>query len=673
MAIDLDNITSGYQVSKINANFQKVEDYINDKLLARAETGIAGEAMMDRDLDMDGNYILNAKLQGIDIIDQRALRVPLSEAPIDALPVASQRANKLLAFDSNGLPIVTIPSSGSAADVLIQLAASDGLKNIGQCPSVATLRTIEPSANGQLIFLRSHTNGTFKGGGLFKALLTGTGYTDNNGTIIKTTGGAVWLRQFAEVTNPLMFGAVGDGVANDTAAINSAIAASREVDLLGLTYTLYGNQVLVDNAFPTRVYNGTLQDSSSGNNNLMYVSGSFKIIEEISFIGTNGPTSRGIIVRQNSTDITIRNNSFRDMKYYAIAVSYDYVNNTRCSRITIDNNYIDHCGIIGTGGASGGASSILLDQVFTTSVTNNNLLRCNWGISFVQPFTPPTPTEPFGFYNRAVGNRISGSGKTGNPYAESQGISAQSQKHLIITNNVVEQFNGNGIDNQRCENSTIIGNTVRDCYDAFFIGDMSFTGHVIQGNNTVNCERGIRVLGDASGSFVGQNMRSSVISGNVFLDSTLVGIFVHHDDATGTFENMVITDNVVDDFTARNNAAHVCGIQLTGLRGGIVNNNVIRNQRGYSVIVESSIGTQLHDNMVNSYDLVVLGRAAIYLDSQCVGVTVRNLTSFGATTAGPAVFINGNNNTAIGVRFRGPASGILNSGTNSQVSDNFAF
>lgn len=61
MAIELNPITSGYNLSKINENFQKTEDYINDKLLARADTGVAGEAKMERDLDMDGHSILNAK------------------------------------------------------------------------------------------------------------------------------------------------------------------------------------------------------------------------------------------------------------------------------------------------------------------------------------------------------------------------------------------------------------------------------------------------------------------------------------------------------------------------------------------------------------------------------------------------------------------------------------
>lgn len=137
MAITLSNITSGFNTALINANFQKVEDYINDQLLARAQTGVAGEAKMERDLDMDGFRILNANIGGVDLDDlsaaiQSAVRVPLGESPIDPLVPASMRAGKLLGFNPiNGLPDVYVPQSGSAADVLMQLASSTGWSMIG--------------------------------------------------------------------------------------------------------------------------------------------------------------------------------------------------------------------------------------------------------------------------------------------------------------------------------------------------------------------------------------------------------------------------------------------------------------------------------------------------------------------------------------------------------------
>lgn len=59
----------------------------------------------------------------------RALRVP--EAFVPLLPPADYRANKLLAFNAAGSPIVVLPPSGSASDVMIELAKPTGANNIG--------------------------------------------------------------------------------------------------------------------------------------------------------------------------------------------------------------------------------------------------------------------------------------------------------------------------------------------------------------------------------------------------------------------------------------------------------------------------------------------------------------------------------------------------------------
>ncbi|MGU7691388.1 hypothetical protein [Escherichia coli] len=58
----------------------------------------------------------------------KTLRVPES---IPSLPDAIERANKMVAFDNDGNPFVVLPPSGSASDVLIELAKPDGYKLIG--------------------------------------------------------------------------------------------------------------------------------------------------------------------------------------------------------------------------------------------------------------------------------------------------------------------------------------------------------------------------------------------------------------------------------------------------------------------------------------------------------------------------------------------------------------
>nr|DAO09659.1 MAG TPA: tailspike protein [Caudoviricetes sp.] len=68
------------------------------------------------------NYVDNISLV-------RALSVP--ESYIKPIPEISLRANKLLAFNSLGEPIAVLPPSGSASDVMIELAKPTGAGLVG--------------------------------------------------------------------------------------------------------------------------------------------------------------------------------------------------------------------------------------------------------------------------------------------------------------------------------------------------------------------------------------------------------------------------------------------------------------------------------------------------------------------------------------------------------------
>lgn len=83
--------------------------YVDNQISGNTE----GWQEADRQLDekIDGNF-------------QRSLRVP--EKSVSVLPGADQRKNKLLSFDERGNPKAIVPESGSAADVLIQLAGGSG-------------------------------------------------------------------------------------------------------------------------------------------------------------------------------------------------------------------------------------------------------------------------------------------------------------------------------------------------------------------------------------------------------------------------------------------------------------------------------------------------------------------------------------------------------------------
>ena len=78
----------------------------------------------------DGDAVdLGTMKEHISAKDKRSLRV--ADKDIPALPNTANRANKLLSFDNIGNPIVIVPESGSAADVLIELSKNGGDRLIG--------------------------------------------------------------------------------------------------------------------------------------------------------------------------------------------------------------------------------------------------------------------------------------------------------------------------------------------------------------------------------------------------------------------------------------------------------------------------------------------------------------------------------------------------------------
>lgn len=78
-------------------------------------------------VDLDFNRLWQA-LQGFWARITNSIRAPFPEQ-LDELPPAADRASKLLAFDSLGQPTVMVPVSGSAADVLVQLADTSSAPN----------------------------------------------------------------------------------------------------------------------------------------------------------------------------------------------------------------------------------------------------------------------------------------------------------------------------------------------------------------------------------------------------------------------------------------------------------------------------------------------------------------------------------------------------------------
>lgn len=92
--------------------------YVDDVTAAQVDAEAAARKSADNSLQIQ----IASNLQ-------RTLRVP--ESVVDEIPGVSSRGGKVLAFNDLGKPIAVLPQSGSASDVLIQLAASSGSNLVG--------------------------------------------------------------------------------------------------------------------------------------------------------------------------------------------------------------------------------------------------------------------------------------------------------------------------------------------------------------------------------------------------------------------------------------------------------------------------------------------------------------------------------------------------------------
>lgn len=113
------------------------------------------------------------------------------------------------------------------------LSHSDGLKSIGACADMTALKAVTGTTHGQQIYLRSYAAGKNLGGGIFQWDASSTKPNDD-GCIIAVTGVSTgrWLRQYDFTKTPEMFGAIGDGVTDDTTALQRMFTSANNSGVL---------------------------------------------------------------------------------------------------------------------------------------------------------------------------------------------------------------------------------------------------------------------------------------------------------------------------------------------------------------------------------------------------------------------------------------------------------
>ncbi|KHS86509.1 hypothetical protein [Pectobacterium carotovorum] len=120
------------------------------------------------------------------------------------------------------------------ASLRANLSSSDGLRLVGKVSTISALRTVEPLFDKQWINVEKYWDDSLHPLGTYWYDATDITSSDNGGTVIVTTLGARW--KYVGAPTVETYGAYGDGVHDDAAAIRRCIAAEDAINFPGEQY-----------------------------------------------------------------------------------------------------------------------------------------------------------------------------------------------------------------------------------------------------------------------------------------------------------------------------------------------------------------------------------------------------------------------------------------------------
>jgi parallel beta-helix repeat protein len=392
------------------------------------------------------------------------------------------------------------------------------------------------------------------------------------------------------VANVLDYGAVGNGVANDKAAIQAALDSGLPVYLPSGTY-LIGSPLETDDNAIILSENATLKASASFDG----TGYTYKSMITTAQSGTNdGLTVRGLIIDGSSVASLVGVCAFA------------------CDNLVIENCTIKNCP---TGIFDYGNGANLLNQ----RISGNTIYGGANGISV-----------------SAVDGRNIVISKNYVYDHTSSGIPLQSSNELLVEQNTCYNngtVNGNGIFIKGCENVRVIGNYCHynsyvalagsaigiNMTGAFTNRNISIIGNVLtySGDDAIDayCENGasnIDVL--IQGNLMYNNLSGINVStdggASVQRGYTITGNIIHNNKQSGIkLENAnycnVTGNSVYDNSTANpGNYSGIYGIEL--LNSAVVGNTVYQSAGVQNGIIfdGSPVGNVVSDNFVTSTSIV---------------------------------------------------------------------
>jgi len=393
-----------------------------------------------------------------------------------ALPLFSDRINKFLGFDVGGNPIALTPTFASGTTQVVS--------------SIALLKGLTPS-NGDSAFVSGYYNASDGGGGHYQFDLTSV-VADNGGTVIApTVGSGRWILAvtIGGVTDR-QFGAVGDGVTNDTVAIQAAMtaAAGRTFFSSGSGTFLMDSINIVSNTNIVgrgAIYKAKIAVGNGAEILSITDSSSNVRIQDMNLDGDRSNQtfeSGGISIGSACSDIKINHNTIDEVSGAFLAIAntahdIDIIGNTwtHSDLNGINSSAVFNIKVIGntitldTGSTiagciefDNGAHDLLIDgNILSAPTTQEQCIQVEDGSFNARIVNNQCTGGSQGIFlgapggNEDVNSVISGNTCIG---AGTDGIFLDKADNCTISNNVTHSNGADGIDVSGSDNCVIIGN-----------------------------------------------------------------------------------------------------------------------------------------------------------------------------------------------------------------------
>lgn len=530
--------------------------------------------------------------------------------------------------------------------------------------NIAELRKFTPVRDGQTVIVGEHSAGTGLGGGRFRSKMN-YNVADNNGTIIRS-GSHAWLRVGAEVTNPLMFGAVGNTNVDSSSAIHKAIAAAQSrCDGLGMSYGVGTTISLNDN---DREFHSAklVYLPALGGNPLMRLRAKNPNVHHLTFDGNNKQSRWGIIWEGALTDVggVVEDCQFWYMGWGGVSVSCDYANDKAASYGKIRRCLLVECG---HNGEANGRCSILADGVSHFTIEDIDIKKCNWGIYVRQDTNLAGRPRREG--NVVSDCRIQGCGR--DVFLDAQGLSAPRQNGMKVHNMIIWDFADNGFDFGSSTGCQITNFRATNCKDAIFLGNISCERYVIDNVIALNCDRLLRVVMD--GTLYPVEQMSHVHLNNCHAyNCNWQGFYMGNTGAQTSVHKLTLTNCSASGYTGNNFTA---GFHLDGITNATLTDCSTDNMREMGIKLKNCDIIQIKGGIHQDVDKRNAGAYAVQAEADCNRLNITDVQVYGAGTSGGAILVGGGVGHQIKHnRWRGVANG-LNTGAsvNPYLLDNAAF